>query len=168
MYKEMVKANYGKIKNNDAVMWASIELVDDLLEEMREHHKMRYWQFMRDVHEVMCGKHYDKEYAEWDVEQMYHKAPDGREYKGAHWSIEQTTEVMQMHRAKLPTEVTPYDFYVALNTQWHDYICWAKGEFATEGEAEEAIIEMAIRFWFLDDDWSEPTKVWEYFRMKNK
>lgn len=168
MYKEMVKANYGKIKNNDAVMWASIELVDDLLEEMREHHKMRYWQFMRDVHEVMCGKHYDKEYAEWDVEQMYHKAPDGREYKGAHWSIEQTTEVMQMHRAKLPAEVTPYDFYVALNTQWHDYICWAKGEFATEGEAEEAIIEMAIRFWFLDDDWSEPTKVWEYFRMKNK
>lgn len=168
MYKEMVKANYGKIQNDEKIMWASVALVDGLLEEMREHYKKRYWQFMRDAHEIMCGKHYDEEYAEWDVSQMYHKSPDGREYKGAHWSIEQTSDVMQSYRGKLPHEITPYDFFVALNAQWHDYICWARDRFDSDEDADIAVIDMAVRFWFLDDDWGEPTKVWDYFRMKNE
>ena len=33
---------------------------------------------------------------------------------------------------------------------------------------DNAIIEMAVRFWFMDDDWEKPTKVWCYFRMKAK
>jgi hypothetical protein len=40
--------------------------------------------------------------------------------------------------------------------------------FESEVDAELAIIEMAVRFWFLDDDWDDNTKVWEYFRTKNK
>jgi hypothetical protein len=75
---------------------------------------------------------------------------------------------MQSYKGKLPAEVTPGDFYVALNTQWHDYICWAKEHFTSDAEAEQAIIEMAVRFWFLDDDWGDNAKVWEYFRKKNK
>lgn len=67
----------------------------------------------------------------------------------------------------LPPEVTPCDFYVALNTEWHDYICWAKEKFPTEAEAEGAIIEMAVRFWFQDEDWGDNDKVWEYFSMKH-
>ena len=83
-------------------------------------------------------------------------------------SIEQTTEVMQSYKSKLPAEVTPGDFYVALNAEWHDYICWAMEHYPSEGEADNAIIEMAVRFWFMDDDWDTPTKVWCYFRAKNK
>jgi hypothetical protein len=33
-------------------------------------------------------------------------------------------------------------------------------------EAEGAIIESAVKFWFMDDDWPTATKVWCYFRMK--
>jgi hypothetical protein len=69
----------------------------------------------------MFGKHFDKSFAEWEVEQMHHKGADGKVYKGEHWSYEQTTEVMQKYKAKLSSEITPCDFYVALNTQWHDY-----------------------------------------------
>ena len=36
------------------------------------------------------------------------------------------------------------------------------------GEVGNAIIEMAVRFWFLDDDWESADKVWCYFRAKNK
>ena len=75
---------------------------------------------------------------------------------------------MQKYRGKIPSEITPCDFYVALNAQWHDYICWAMEHFESEVDAELAIIEMAVRFWFLDDDWDGNTKVWEYFRTKNK
>ena len=166
-YYDMVKANYNKLRNDESVMWGSIEMWDKHLEEMREHHPDKYWEIMRDTHELMYGKHFDKEYAEWEVEQMCHKSKDGKVHRGEHWTIEQTTEVMQSYKSKLPAEITPGDFYVALNTEWHDYICWAKEHFPNEADADNAIIEMAVRFWFLDDDWGTPTKVWEYFRVKD-
>jgi hypothetical protein len=40
--------------------------------------------------------------------------------------------------------------------------------YPSEAEADNAIIEMAVRFWFQDDDWGDNAKVWEYFRKKNK
>jgi hypothetical protein len=40
--------------------------------------------------------------------------------------------------------------------------------FATEQEAEDAIIKSAVKFWFQDEDWDGNDKVWAYFRMKNK
>ena len=167
-YWELIKGNIDKIKGDDAKMNKILELTDELLEGMSHPHPERYWQFMRDTHEVFYGKHFDREYAEWQVEQMYHKDKNGRTHRGEHWTLEQTTEVMQSYKSKLPAEVTPADFYVALNTQWHDYICWAMEHFESEDEADNAIIEMAIRFWFTDDDWEKPTKVWCYFRAKNK
>ena len=163
-YYDMVKANFNKLRNDEGVMWGSIDLMDGLLEEMAEHHKERYWKVLRDTHELMYGKHFDKEYAEWQVERMHHKSPDGKVYKGEHWPMEQTSEVMQKYRGKISAEITPGDFYVALNTQWHDYICWAKEHFPNEADAENAIIEMAVRFWFMDDDWEGNDKVWVYFR----
>lgn len=166
-YYDLVKANYNKLRNDDKVMWGSIEIMDALLEDMAEHHKERYWQIMRDTHELMHGKHFDKEYAEWQVSQMHHKCGDTI-YKGEHWSYEATTNVMGKYRSILPSEVTPCDFYVALNAQWHDYQCWAKEHFNNEEDAENAIIEGAIAFWFKDDDWATPDKVWSYFRMMNK
>ena len=167
-YYDMVKANFNKLRNDDNVMWGSVEMWDKHLEEMREHHPDKYWEKMRDTHELMFGKHFDKSFAEWQVEQMHHKGTDGKVYKGEHWSYEQTTEVMQKYKAKLSSEITPCDFYVALNTQWHDYICWAKEHFESEVDAELAIVEMAVRFWFMDDDWDGNTKVWRYFRMAAK
>lgn len=167
-YYDMVKANFNKLRNDDNVMWGSIEMWDKHLEELREHHPDKYWEMMRNTHEMMYGKHFDKVYAEWEVEQMYHKSPDGKVYKGEHWTMEETTGVMMKYKTKLSPEITPCDFYVALNTEWHAYICWAKEHFPNETDAENAIIEMAVRFWFMDDDWDGNTKVWCYFRMKNK
>lgn len=166
-YHNLAKANYNKLRNDESVMWGSIAIIDVLLEEMAEHHKERYWRVMRDTHELMYGKHFDKEYAEFEVEKMHHKCGDVT-YKGEHWSIEQTNEVMNRYKGSLPNEVTPYDFYVALNSQWHDYHCIYKMLFSTEEDAENAIIESAIAFWFKDDDWGKPDKVWCYFNVKEK
>lgn len=166
-YNDIVKANYNKIRNDEAVMWGSIAIIDTLLEEMAEHHKERYWKIMRDTHELMHGRHFDKEYAEWQVAKMHHKC-GGEVYKGEHWSYDDTTAVMSKYRSTLPSEVTPCDFYVALNAQWHDYHCWAKEHFADEVDVNNAIIEGAVAFWFKDEDYPSADKVWNYFRMMNK
>lgn len=167
MYEQMVVDNLAKFKGDEKVMRQSVKLVSDLLEKMREPHPEIYWEFMRDHHEILFGKHFNKDYAEWEVEQMHHKCGD-KVYKGEHWTYEQTADVMSGYKATLPAEITPCDFYVALNSQWHDYHCLMKALFPTEEEAEKAIIESAVVFWFKDDDYPTNDKVWCYFRMKAK
>lgn len=163
MYEQMIIDNLGKFKGDEKVMKQSVRLVSNLLEKMKEHHPEMYWEFMRDHHEIMYGKHFNRDYAEWEVAQMHHKCGD-KVYKGEHWSYEQTFEVMQGYKQQLPAEVTPCDFFVALNSQWHDYHCFMKKFFATEEEAEKAIIESAVAFWFKDEDYDGNDKVWRYFR----
>lgn len=165
-YHNIVKGNYSAMKGNDALMWKHIELVDELLEEVKEHHKDRYWAFMRRVHELMYGKHFDEAYARWQVEQMYHIGDDGREYKGERWTLKDTTAVMQQYRGRFPSEYNEYDFYVALNGQWHDTICTAKRHFPSVEDAEKYVIDEAVAVWLNDSDWESHDKVWRYYQCK--
>ena len=77
---------------------------------------------------------------------------------------------MVMGRAgnTLPGEVTAGDFYVALNSQWHDYHNVMSKLLPNEAEVDKAIIETAMAFWFKDEDWPGVEKVWVYYRAKNK
>lgn len=165
-YYDIVKANYSKLRNDESVMWGSIELVDDLLEDIKETCPDKYWEFMRRTHEMMYGKHFDSTYAEWQVEHMYHIGDDGKEYKGERWSLADTTAVMQKYRGRFPSDYNEFDFYVALNAQWHDTICTAKRHFASVEDAENYIIDEAIAVWLNDSDWGSTDKVWRYFRCK--
>ena len=165
-YYDMVKANFNKLRNEDNVMWGSIEMWDKHLEEMRESNPDVYWAIMRNTHELMYGKHFDKEYAEWQVEHMYHIGDDGKEYKGERWSLADTTAVMQKYRGRFPSDYNEFDFYVALNAQWHDTICTAKRHFASVEDAETYIIDEAVAVWFNDSDWGSHDKVWSYFRCR--
>lgn len=162
-YKDLVKGNASKFRGDEAMMWESIGIVSDMLEEFVERHpdlEEEYWEFMREQHEAMCGHHFNEMYARWQVEHMHHKREDGSTERGEHWPIEATTSVLNKHRGKVPSEYNEWDFYVALNTSWHDFICWAKRNFS---QPEEEVIELAIVFWFADDDWPTKTKVWDYF-----
>lgn len=165
-YYDMVKANYSKLRNDDNVMWGHIEMWDKHLEEMREPQPDMYWDIMRKTHEMMYGMHFDKEYAEWQVDHMYHIGDDGREYKGERWSLKDTSGVMQKYRGRIPGEYNEYDVYVALNAQWHDTICTAKRHFSTIEEAESYVIDEAVAVWFNDQDWPSHDKVWRYFRCR--
>ena len=167
-YEDMVKANYNKLRNDDNVMWASVALVDGLLEEMQKHHKERYWEILRNTHELMYGSHFNEEYAKWQVENMHHKSAEGKEYRGEHWGINEVSDVYSKFKNRIPTDITIWDFYVALNSQWHDYWEWAKDKFPTPDMAEMAIIDSAVKFWFQDDDWPSSDKVWCYFKMRAK
>lgn len=167
-YKELVKSNFTRLKNDDDAMWASIESVSELMEEIREQHPDIYRRFMREQHEIMCGKHYNQAYAEWEVSQMYHKNADGTVSRGEHWTLEDTNDVLSKHRGKVPSAYNEYDFYVALNAHWHDVWRLASTRLASEEEAIAYVIDEAICVWFNDDDWVGEDKVWTYFRAKNE
>lgn len=167
MYEQIIKESFAKFKGDESVMWASIKLVNNTLQKIKEENPSLYWGFMRDAHEIMQGKHYNEAYAKWEVEQMHHTDVDGKVCKGEHWSVEQAAAVMSKNRANIPPEVTEYDVYVALNSHWHDYFSWAKKHYSSDEDRNAAIISMAITFWFADEDWPTHTKVWEYFRLKN-
>lgn len=164
-YKDLVKENVSKFKGDEKVMWASIGKVSDLLEQIKETHPKIYWNFMREQHETMFGKHFNEPYAKWQVKQMHHRGDDGKNYSGEHWSIEATNSVLSKYRSKIPSAYNEWDFYVALNAQYHDYCAWARRQFTDDYET--AIIEMALAFWFADEDWIGHTKVWDYFSILN-
>lgn len=166
-YKEMVKHSASQFKGDERTMWASIGALSDRLEKFVEKHpafKEEYWEMMREQHELIAGCHFNEPYALWEVERMHHKGNDGVEYKGEHWSIEETNGVLPKYRSRIPAEYNEWDFYVALNATYHDFCAWAKKHFAER--AEEEIIDIAIVFWFGDEDWDGATKVWDYFRKK--
>ena len=161
-YYDIVKSNAAKFRGDEKAMWSSIESVSVLLEKIKEEHPDLYWSFLRDQHEVMVGHHFNEAYAKWEVEKMHHKGMDGTTYKGEHWSIEQTNSVLTGMRSKIPSAYNEWDFYVALNASYHDF-CKAAKKHLPE-KADELIIDLAVAFWFEDEDWDGTTKVWDYFR----
>lgn len=166
MYEQTVRDNIAKFKGDEKTMWESVRSVDKLLERMKEHHPDIYWDFMREQHEIMYGKHFDEKYAKWEVEQMLHKSPDGKVYKGEHWSYEDASAVLMKHRHQLPTWITECDFYVAVNAQWHDYACWATNTYGTVEQAENAIVEMAIAYWSKGSSRDIDGAIWDNFQRK--
>lgn len=165
-YKEIMMANFAKFKGNDTLMWDMIGDVSDFAEEVKEPMPEAYWKLMRKTHIRTVGRHFDKQYAVWQVDGMSHKGDDGKVYEGEHWSIEDTNAVLAKYRSRIPSAYNEWDVYVALNAHYHDYCAWARRKFPNDYES--VIIEMAIAFWFNDDDWGSTTKVWDYFDAKNQ
>lgn len=165
-YEEIIKANIAKFKGNEGKMWEMIGVVSRIAEKIKDPLPEVYWELMRETHMMMEGRHFNKDYAMWQVDQMSHKGEDGKIHKGEYWSIENASAVMEKYRNRIPAEYNKWDVYVALNSHYHDYCVWARRKFPSDYEA--VIIEMAIAFWFNDDDWGSATKVWDYFDGKNK
>lgn len=156
MYKEIVKQSLGK--GSEEVMHKSVELVDELLMEIKHEHPQRYWRFIREQQGLVSGGHYDEAFACYDVEQMWHTDKRGEKHCGEHWSVSQARQVMREHGLASP--VNEYDVYVALNAFWHDLSCVI--------DEESVIIEAAVAFWFKDEDFSDKSKVWWYFCGREK
>jgi hypothetical protein len=58
--------------------------------------------------------------------------------------------------------ITPTDVYVAINSQYHDYVELFKSWFGDN--VDQKIIESAIIFWFKDVDCKSRNKVVSYFK----
>lgn len=66
------------------------------------------------------------------------------------------------YRGVIPVSATPTDVYVAINSQYHDYVELFKSWFGDN--VDQKIIESAIIFWFKDVDCKSRNKVVSYFK----
>ncbi len=152
-YKSMIET---AVKNGggEKVMWKSVETTNAAMEYIREHDPAKYHALLRDLHEDLCGAHYDKEFAEADVEKICYTDAAGNEHHGAHWTAEQIETATQ--GKKYPEGTTKWDKFVAYNA------CHA--DFCKKFD-DEQVMDIAYLFFFADEDWNGKGKVWEYMSM---
>ena len=155
-YKEQIREYQAKGLGSEKKMWASIDVMEEAMEKLREKDPEAYDEAMRDLHEVFCGPHYNECFGKMDVAAMRHKGKAG-EHKGEHWNMEQVATAIK--GMSIPGNTNIWDVYVALNANWHDKEVKFSEWFGPD--AEKKIIEDAINFYFLDDDAPEG-KVWIY------
>ncbi|MDE7411570.1 MAG: hypothetical protein K2M94_05975 [Paramuribaculum sp.] len=161
-FKELVETAKTSGLFTEKQMWLSVESMSDLLAELKKEHPQMFWDFMREQHGIMFGKHYMEEFARYDVSQMHYTDKEGKTRHEPHWSVEQAEDVMKT--LQFPSGVTKWDWWVALCAT-HSDLCGVLDN--------EHIIKVAYAFYFKDADWDEdsksgysPCKVWEYFSCK--
>ena len=148
---------YGK-GQGEGKMWASVAVMSDALEPMKETDKEGYWCVMRKMYGVMSDGHYNEEFAMYDVSAIEYTGKNGDKKKGGYWSAEQVEEATRNFR--FPSGVNKWDKYVAFNLMYSD-LC----KKMDDGQ----ILEAAFAFYFNDEDWpgGSSTKVWDYVCCKH-
>lgn len=93
------------------------------------------------------------------VSQMYHYW-NGRKYMGEKFDMYKAKDVLERYKNVLPVDITPCEIYIAINMQYHDYFClftsWALDDI------DHKIIQSAITYWFLDEDYKGTSKVIDF------
>ncbi|MBV3853175.1 hypothetical protein KQP56_18350 [Bacteroides thetaiotaomicron] len=149
-YLDMMKKAKSEGVASEKAMWKSVEGVDEILCVVKEEHPEMYMSFMRDQHEALYGPHYDKHFAEMDVDKIRYTNAAGEKKTGAHWNVDQIQEATK--GMPFPNGTTPWDKYVAFNSFYAD-MC------AVLDEA--TLLKGAYRFYFADED-APAGKIWEY------
>jgi hypothetical protein len=119
----------------------------------------RIIKYMR--HSMNDGEHFTESEAMDLVSDMYH-TEGGRKYSGEKFDIHKAKEICERYRGVIPVSATPTDVYVAINSQYHDYVELFKSWFGDN--VDQKIIESAIIFWFKDVDCKSRNKVVSYFK----
>lgn len=149
---------------SEKIMNDSIDLLDEMIfMPMMNENESLYWMFMRELHELYCGEHFDEKFAMWEVSQMHHKGTDGTIYKGAKWGIEQTTPIFTKIKSQLTKPYNEWDWFVVLQMIWHDS-CVLFHKWMPENNEEQftqMYIDAAIT-WMNDEDYNG-MKPWKYF-----
>lgn len=101
-----------------------------------------------------------EEHAHYLVSQMYHIS-NNKKHSGEQYDIHKAKEVFERYRGMIPSHITVYEVYVAINAQYHDYCSLYKTWFGDN--IDNKIIESAISFWFKDVDFKGGNKVAKYF-----
>lgn len=141
-FKEIV-FKHGRDGNTE-VMEELTEMVDDFVEEVKEHHHEKAMHFLTEV-DLLLNPHFTKETAKYAVSKMKNK--DGS--TGEHWSKETTDKVLESKGYHF----NHCDWYVALNMMYSDYY--------KSGRSDDTYIELAYDF--LDDEDAPEHKMKKYY-----
>ena len=148
---------YGK-GQGEAKMWASVAVLSEALEPMKETDKENYWCILRKMYGVMSDGHYNEEFAMYDVSMIEYTGRNGEKKRGGYWSADQVEEATRGFR--FPSGVNKWDKYVGFNLMYSD-LC--------KKMDDAQILDAAYLFYFADEDWpgGSSTKVWDYVCCKH-
>lgn len=149
-YKSMIETAY-KNGGGEKTLLKSIDTISMAMDYLKEHEPEKYDAMMRTLYANLYGKHYNREFAEQDVERIRYTDKNGTEHRGAHWTTEQIEQSTQGKR--FPEKTTAWDRYVAYNAAYADFC---------KKFTEEQILDIAYLFYFADEDWSGTCKIWDY------
>lgn len=105
-------------------------------------------------------KHVGETEAKRLVSHMFH-IEDGNKYIGEKFSIQKAVELCAKYKNIISSDITYCDIYLAINAHYHDYITLFKTWF--NDDIEYKIIESAMVYWFMDDDYVLGNKIVNYF-----
>ena len=142
-----------------------VEGFADVFDHIGEIDPELYHNAIKSFHEKVHGEHFNEYFAKKQVDDMHHTDIHKTIVKGEFFSPIYAKQIYD-NRVRLicPTS-NVWDVYVALNSQYHDYvkIFTEKMPSSDEHEIKNAVVETAIVFWFKDED-AKPNKVWNYFK----
>ena len=109
-------------------------------------------------------RHLTEHQAKDMVSKMYH-VDVNRKYIGEKFDIYKAKEICERYRSVIPKEANYIDVYLAINSQYHNYICLFKQWFDKD-DVDCKIIQSAINYWFNDDDLAYKDKFQKLFKLE--
>lgn len=153
MYKKMIEQARKDGVASEKTMNASIESVDQLLEQLKEVHPDVYNSFIAKQHELLYGPHYNEMFATMAVAGIEYTDADGKSRKGEYWSVAEVDEATR--GLAFPQGTTKWDKYVAYNAMKSD-LCKVADD--------KTILNAAYAFYFADEDFHGQGKIWRYMQ----
>lgn len=156
-------SKYGKGLGEKS-MWSSVKVISEAIEPLREKEQEWYWDLLKKTYCAMVGGHYNKEFADWQIEQMYYVDKKGDKHYAPYWNNETMQTVYNKVKSEIPSQYNYYDFDVTMNMLKSDNYCMLKkwNENATEEQIDAMVIDMAVNY-LNDPDAPYPhEKIWKY------
>lgn len=162
-FKEIIK-EYNVINLSSTDLLKAICYLYPAIDYVEEHDCDSFWKAMKGFHEHIKGKHFDEMYATHQVNKMFHTKRNGSVCKGEIYDINIAKSIYEKYIRNINSSYTCWDVYVAINSQYHDYIKMYNDWYGniTNEDMDDKIISSAIIFWFKDED-SDCGKIWDYF-----
>ena len=151
---ELTKLIDTAMRSGDSKIIAKSEgLVAEAFDYLKEHAEHKYHCYVREMHEIVHGPHYDEEFAEEEVSKLRYTDAAGNEHRGPHWTKAQV--VAATNGFEFPKGTTDCDKYVAFNAAYADF---------SKKFNDEQILNIAYLFFFKDEDWKGDGKIWTYMK----
>ena len=138
---------------SEKTMNASIESVDQLLEQIKTAHPDVYSSFIAKQHEILYGSHFNEIFAAMAVAGIEYTDAEGKAHKGEYWSLSEIEEATR--GLSFPPGTTKFDKYVAYNVMKSD-LCKVADD--------KLILSAAYAFFFADEDYIGQGKTWRYMQ----
>ena len=158
---EIIKS-HSEGKGEDT-MWKSTKLISDAIEA--DMPKDAADKLKHNIYAMMCGGHFNEDFAKEAVSKMYYVDEDGEKKYAPYWTEAAVREMYESVKADIE-HYNFWDFFVTVHMCASDnhalLLKWFPDD--TTEDREPKYVELAVN-WLRDADWPTHTKIWDYLNI---